>query len=338
MPSSTRLWIGFTLGFFLLSPVPLLAQQSDVFLVDNAVPPMIFRDFMFVRNPDFLESNPFPRPIHINEPLSVGAYFKLRDADPANFPILYFILEGEDFGEVGSIRTESSDCIGFFTSAESFFEILPLLSTRFHTPGPRTFTLTAELCDQNFQRTGQILHRRSFTIQVQPAPGLKIRASIGSGAAEPQGGVDPPATAHFPLGSNFTVLVSDDQGNPVGSTFTLGSATLASGVDQRALFPASVAIKYTVASSPHAADFQAVHRGSVPLTITPTDTGFAPAVITLIVEDPIRLGSEQKITPYCQTRMQAVDLTFFREELDPLLYDLGHRFGIPPHFIKGHIE
>jgi hypothetical protein len=276
---------------------------------------MIIRDFMFVRNPDFSETNPFPRPIHVNQTVSAGVYFKLRDADFANLPILYFILEGEDFGEPDfPVRTETSFCTGFGTADEFFFSIDELFfSTRFTTPGSRTFTITAELCDQNFVRTGQILHRRSFTIQVQPATQSRVRIVTPDGTfvSDP---ADASADAHLPLGGGFTVGLISEQGDPISASFTLGAATVSPPIDATALFPDRVVLEYSQAGT-EIASFQAVHLGSVVLTMAPQDSSLPAAQVNLLVENPRTLGTTNG-------------------QFDSIIIELAHSRGLLPQYIK----
>ena len=76
--------------------------------------------------------------------------------------------------------------------------------------------------------------------------------------------------------------------------------------------------------------FQAVHLGNVILNLTPTDTSISPVHVQIVVERPKSLGT---------TDGQVVDSkTGESYNLDEKLVDLGHRRGIPPHFIKGHVE
>lgn len=160
----------------------------------------------------------------------------------------------------------------------------------------------------------------NITVLPPPPPTAQsqVVASVTGGPTETAQANGSPINAHFPLGAQFTLSLQDTQGNPIPASYSLGTASLASGVDQDALFPGLATLQYTTQPDPSSGQFQAVHLGTVPLTIVPND-GATPAVnLTISIEKPAALGSDHN-------------------DFDPGLTALAHSTGVPPQFIKGQI-
>ncbi|MGH9815946.1 MAG: hypothetical protein ACRD6I_07705 [Candidatus Acidiferrales bacterium] len=188
---------------------------------------------------------------------------------------------------------------------------------------PTPVTVTAVVTNSPF--FGQRGATGSATVTVcppagcsPPEPTLRLRAAIGNGSLEPAQGVSSPqgapATAHFPLGSSFRIAAFDENGNAVNSAFSLQAAIVEAGVEPGALFPDVVALQYT-ASQPNEAGFQAVHRGTVALSIVPADPNIAPALLNIVVENPQSLGTANP-------------------QFDSIIHDISHSRGVPPQYIK----
>lgn len=174
-------------------------------------------------------------------------------------------------------------------------------------------------------RNGQQVALRSWQVsQPPPNPGrvLRVRASLWDGAQygpyEPQSGVTLPATAQVPLGGLVTLQAIDQSGVPITSSFTLGAPSVAPDVEVGALFAGSVLHPF-IATQPSDGIFQAVHKGSVVLTIAPSDTAITPGTLTLTVQNPLNFGTDGAT-------------------LDADISEVAHRTGVPPHFIKAHVE
>jgi hypothetical protein len=129
--------------------------------------------------------------------------------------------------------------------------------------------------------------------------------------------------AQFPLGSRFFLqLIQRDQSGtpvPVTSSFTLEPGLIAPSINEPTLFPNNVVIEYDPATASATKFFQAIHLGTVTLTITPVDTSIRPTTVRISVNAPVGLGA-------------------LHNEVDSSLITLGHRRGIPPHFLKGQIQ
>ena len=82
------------------------------------------------------------------------------------------------------------------------------------------------------------------------------------------------------------------------------------------LFSSHAVIELATGTTDDAKYFRAVHLGTETLTITPLDTSLATVTVSITVNSPASLGSSQN-------------------EFDTSLITVGHRKGVPPHFLKG---
>jgi len=166
--------------------------------------------------------------------------------------------------------------------------------------------------------TGSPWHR-SFAIDnvsfVSGAGQRQVVASVSGSAPETVEVGGSPLSAHFPLGAEFTFALQDTQGNAIPSSYSLGTASLAASVDADAVFPGLAALQYSNQPEPSSAQFQAVHLGSVPLTITPTGGTTPPVNLTILVEAPASLGTAHT-------------------EFDELIGSVSHAKGVLPQYIK----
>ncbi len=262
------------------------------------------------------------------QPLIPTITFDRAEATDGDF-ILATITLNDNEGAFIGLETSHPAFLAPIGSENSLFKIDGSSGTVLFQVGeveqPTPVTVTAVITDASFFRRGATA---STTLTVcppagcSPEPSLRIRAAIGNGSLEPpQGVISPqsaPANAHFPLGSSFRIAAFDENGNPVSSAFSLQAATVEAGVEPGALFPGLVALKYTT-TQPNEATFQALHRGTVNLQVVPDDPNIEPALLNIVVEEPVSLGATH-------TAFDALVLTF------------AHKRGIPPHFIKGQIE
>jgi hypothetical protein len=135
--------------------------------------------------------------------------------------------------------------------------------------------------------------------------------------------------ATFPLGAEFKFNLTslDANGAPqdVKANFDLSSANVSPAPDQNGLFPNNVVIEYADSTADTSKTFQAVHKGTVTLKITPTDqqngtvTKPDPVTVNLTINDPASLGSSHT-------------------DLDSTILNYAHKRGIPPQYIKGQIR
>lgn len=133
-----------------------------------------------------------------------------------------------------------------------------------------------------------------------------------------------PVNASYPLGSQFFIQLakpgsSPNQPTPVSSRFSLSSAAVAPAISGATLFSSNVLIEFDQNTSKDTKFFRATHLGTVVLTITPDDSSLSPVTVNISVVAPASLGSTHT-------------------DIDASLVDLGHRRGIPPHFLKGQIQ
>jgi hypothetical protein len=158
-----------------------------------------------------------------------------------------------------------------------------------------------------------------------PPPGsrsLRVRAARWQGdefgAFEPASGASLTATARVPLGAEVIFQAIDQDGVAVPAAFSFGPATLAPGVESRALFPGIALHRFTSAVSEEL-HVQAVHLGIVTVTVTPSDPEIAGGTIAIEVSAPERFGA-------------AVS------GFDSDIVKTAHRTGVPAHFIRGHVS
>jgi hypothetical protein len=150
-------------------------------------------------------------------------------------------------------------------------------------------------------------------------PQVKI---IDSTAMDGKGRID----ATFPLGAKFWVqLVVVDPSEPnkyeplqANSHFKLNQGHVKPEVPD-ALFPNNVVIEYAADKAENFKHFQAVHLGTVTLTIKPKDYSTLPVKVFITVNRPESLG-----TTY--------------NNWDDKIVTLAHQRGIPPQFIKGQMR
>jgi hypothetical protein len=97
-------------------------------------------------------------------------------------------------------------------------------------------------------------------------------------------------TAQFPLGSAFFLELADANLVPIESRFTLEAAQVEDILGDT-LFHNHVVIAFDRATPSTIRYFQAVHRGSVVVNITPTDSSINPVRARIEVAAPARLES-----------------------------------------------
>ena len=160
----------------------------------------------------------------------------------------------------------------------------------------------------------------SATLQIRPEQlSLLIRASLdgdppGTAVSLPGNGT---INARIPLGSAVLFEASDESGNPVPVSFALGSAELQAGVSSNGvLFRGKALIGY-LPPAVNQGSFQAVHRGTVSVTVQPTVSGVSGGTIAITVENPEKLGTGGN-------------------SLDGAIYNIAHRTGVLPQFVKAH--
>jgi len=173
------------------------------------------------------------------------------------------------------------------------------------------------------------------------APGwrLAVRAGLGEGPSDTNNSPQVKVLDHtavdnqgrlpvtLPLGAKFWLqLVTVDPDNPNSykalqavSQFKLSDDAKPDPAVQDSLFPNNVVIEYAADTAENFKYFQAVHLGTVTLTITPTDKSALPVTLAITINQPASLG-----TTYLQ--------------YDPRIIDLANARGIPPQFIKGQIK
>ncbi|SRR6266481_240738 len=174
-----------------------------------------------------------------------------------------------------------------------------------------------------FIRGGDFDEVAKVTFKTQP---FKIEATLLTPSKSPETiGTDDPASAeaHLPLGSKFQIRLL--QTNPDGTTsgvpvalFKLGAASFVNTLDSGSVFPNNVTLAYTQPAN-DTGQFQAVHLGSQPLTITPNDTSISPVQINIVIETPTALGSRHP-------------------EVDALVFPIADRKGILPQYVKGQMH
>jgi hypothetical protein len=128
--------------------------------------------------------------------------------------------------------------------------------------------------------------------------------------------------AHLTLGGTFQIKLliqqADGTFQPIPSEFAPGdNPSFDETLDPKPLFPGTTVLQYT-SQVDNAAVLQAVHLGTQQLSIKPRDTRISPVNITLLIENPSKLGP-------------------LHPEFDPLLYRLADVTGVPPQMIKGQI-
>jgi hypothetical protein len=122
--------------------------------------------------------------------------------------------------------------------------------------------------------------------------------------------------ARVPLGSTLRLKFQKEDGTPLPSTFSLGTAVINPSIPTPTLFPNHVLIEFDRDSVSSQKDFRAVHLGNVALTIMPTDTAVAPITVSIQVVRPLQLGSLQT-------------------QFDDIFVEFGHQRGITPQLLKG---
>jgi hypothetical protein len=174
------------------------------------------------------------------------------------------------------------------------------------TPAPVTRTLT----------TGGTI--TLFGSYAPASRSLRVRASLDRQTFLPAAGAALPSTAHVPLGGLLDLQAIDQDGRDVPATFTLGTAAVEPDVAADALYKNATLLRFTTAAG-NAAQYQSVHRGTVAITITPSDSSVPGGTLTVRVEAPAALGTKG-------------------QDLDPDLDLIAHRYGAPPQFIKAHAD
>ncbi len=173
------------------------------------------------------------------------------------------------------------------------------------------------------------------------APGwrLAVRAGLGEGPSDTNNSPQVKVLDHtavdnqgrlpvtLPLGAKFwlqLVTVDPDNSNnyaelQADSQFKLSDDAKPDPAVQDALFPNNVLIEYAADTTENFKYFQAVHLGTVTLTITPTDKSALPVTVAITINRPASLGTSWNYW-------------------DPKIVALAHRRGVPPQIIKGHIQ
>jgi hypothetical protein len=201
----------------------------------------------------------------------------------------------------------------------TFGGALPVALVTSYGEGVHSATLVARV-----NGTGQEVARATYTVNVlappppDPVRTLRVRAALGGDGPAPTQGVLLPQEAHVPLGAVVRFEAIDDNGEPLPSSFSLSSTVVDEGVMDRPLFGSSVLLPF-LDSTFDSKFYQAVHRGSVLVTVAPLDSTIAAGQLVVVVENPQALGG-----------------TF--NDLDQELSDAGHRSGIPPQFLKAHAD
>lgn len=147
---------------------------------------------------------------------------------------------------------------------------------------------------------------------------LLIRAALNDDPPGPADGVELPTEVRVPLGGFLRLETIDGEGNPVPSSYDLKPAALTPGLTRFVLFRDQVLIAYS-GEPTHRAAYQAVHKGLVTITITPQDGSTPGKDLTVMVEDPLRLGSAHN-------------------DVDNEINKTAHATGVLPQFIKAHID
>lgn len=202
---------------------------------------------------------------------------------------------------------------GFCTSAG--FIVVPWVEWAEPVSGHHTITFTAYS-----EATRAIMAQYTISVflnaRALPSAALHVRAAVGSDPPAPAGGIALPTTARVALGSVVTFEALTSDGHVVPARFTLSQTSVAAGVAAGTLFPGQVLIAYN-SSGLHRGSFQAVHRGQVTLRVEPGDASMDAGTVTVTVENPAALGTAHN-------------------DIDEALFEVAHRWGAPPQFIKAH--
>lgn len=162
----------------------------------------------------------------------------------------------------------------------------------------------------------------SFVRAEPPTPEFDLRAGpytppfFPGSASKIVGSTTP--TVQFPLGSTFFLELRDRSSGfpiPVSSGFTTGTATVDAGVEAASIFPARCVFAYDKDTPATRKVFQAVHLGVQDVIITPETSTSPPVTVRVVVFAPAQLGSGQF-------------------GFDDYFVKAGHKYGIPPNFIK----
>lgn len=175
---------------------------------------------------------------------------------------------------------------------------------------------------------------RPSALSLPYAPDLRPRAAssgcrtLVAGIGEDDGATESTAakselSASIPLGARFflDLRTTDASGDrSINSDFELSNASITVAMKDP-LFKEHVVIEYAPATAEQRKYFRAVHLGTVDITIRPTDNS-GEIKVHITVTRPKRLGNDR--------------LSDF-PDLDDRLIDLGHKRGIPPHFLRGQL-
>lgn len=216
---------------------------------------------------------------------------------------------------IGEVDDGFPEALPFITTAE-----LPSLTTLYGTT--LSFTLQymgpGGTAEYQISYTGQDCAGTSPPPPPPPPPALSLVATFNGGSDQTTSPTAAATIAHFPLGSNFTLWLADANTSTVPATFAIKTSSLSAGIDNSTLFPGTAIFQYS-GSAPNTGWFQAVHEGVAVLVITPTDPQLAPVTVEVAIGDPDSLGSSNP-------------------EIDASLYQIAHRFGIPPQFLKAQVQ
>lgn len=125
-------------------------------------------------------------------------------------------------------------------------------------------------------------------------------------------------TARVPLGGQIKMEMLDNSETPLAATFLLASSQPAEPIASNALWPENILLTFRSMLSTEAV-FQAVHKGTVALTIVPSGAQGLSTVVKVQVVDPFSIGTSHS-------------------EVDQYVTPLAHRTGILPQYVKAQTE
>jgi hypothetical protein len=225
----------------------------------------------------------------------------------------------------GTIRVFTNlDTANFTVSGPASFSAKGTFAIRFNLPAG-SYTITFAPLPGYLTpppQTHMLLSRGSVTFSAvyQPARELRIRVALGDDSAGPPPGVKLPATAHVPLGGVLHIESVDQYGQVVPARFVhdASAALVAPDVAETALFKDVTLIRYG-SDQINGAIFQSVHKGTVTITIGPNEESIQSGSLTVVVENPKSLGATNN-------------------DIDPDIYEIAHRYGVLPQFVKAHAK
>lgn len=247
------------------------------------------------------------------EPYGNGVLYRIDGRDPPEARLVCMTASGTITSRGRLIVNKRLRPNGYCTQAG--FVVVPWVEWAEPVAGHHTITFTAVS-----QATGAVMAQLTVSLFLNatslPSAALHVRAGLGSDAPAPAGGIALPATARVALGSVVTFEAVTSEGHTAPARFSLVDVSVDEGVAAGALFPDQVLIAYN-SNVLHRRSFQAVHRGRVTIKVEPDDTAIDAGTVTVIVENPAALGTANN-------------------DVDAALFEVAHRWGAPPQFIKAH--